>query len=265
MTKIDFKVQSIDQVISSADLGDEGSLVERIYFVLRAQIINLTLPPEMPLVEKEIAAIFNISKTPVREALIRLANDRLVTIVPKSGSYVAVISIERYLEACFIRVSLEGGCVKRLAEKGLSMTEQVTLRSIITQQQQILDGNTTDYQPFFMVDELLHKTFFEYAGLSGAWSLLNSAKAEIDRVRHLKKMLGIHRSKAVIEEHSKILQAIIDREPEQAEAAMIYHIGGVDEEMVAISENPLFLQSIESFNLLLNAQRKGRNKRKWQA
>ena len=265
MTKIDFKVQSIDKVISLSDLGENGSLVERIYAVLRAQIINLSLPPEMPLVEKEIAGIFNISKTPVREALIRLANDRLVSIVPKSGSYVAAISVERYLEACFIRTSLEAGCIRRLADKGLSMSEQVNLRSIITQQKQILEGNEPDYKPFFVVDELLHKTFFEYAGLLGAWNILNSAKAEIDRVRHLKKMLGIHRSKAVIEEHTKIVQAVIDRDADSAEAAMIYHIGGVDEEMATISDNPQFLQSIESFNLLLNAQRKGRNKRKWQA
>jgi DNA-binding GntR family transcriptional regulator len=265
MTKIDFKVQPIDEVISATDLGEDGSLVERIYAILRTQIINLSLPPEMPLVEKEISAIFNISKTPVREALIRLANDRLVTIVPKSGSYVSAISVERYLEACFIRTSLEGGCVKRLADKGLSMAEQVQLKAIITSQKQILEGNSSDYRPFFVVDELFHKTLFEYADLPGAWTLLNSAKAEIDRVRHLKKMQGIHRSKAVIEEHSKIVQAIIDRSPEKAEAAMIYHIGGVDEEMTAISENPQFLQSIETFNMLLTAQRKKRNKRKWKS
>mgnify|MGYP005988129307 CR=1 FL=1 len=264
MTKIDFKVQSIDKVISSSDLGEEGSLVERIYLILRTHIINLSLPPEMPLVEKEIAAHFDISKTPVREALIRLANDRLVTIIPKSGSYVSSISVERYLEACFIRESLEGGCVKRLADKGLSMAEQVQLRSILTQQKQILNTNPTDYEPFFIVDELLHKTFFEYAGLSGAWVLLNSAKAEIDRVRHLKRMLGIHRRNLVVEEHTKIVEAIIDRNSDKAQTAMIYHIGGVDDEIVSISENPEFLQSIETFNLLINAERKGRNKRKWQ-
>lgn len=270
MKKINFEIKSIDKIINVSSITKEGSLVDRIYWVLRENIINLSLPPEMPLVEKEIAAIFEISKTPVREALIRLANDRLVTIVPKSGSYVTSISLERYLEACFIRVNLESGCVKRLADKGISLSEQVRLKAIITQQQQIIENKTTanskaNYSPFFEVDELFHRTLFEYAGILGAWFLLDSAKAEMDRVRHLKRMMGINRSNAVIEEHSNIVEAIINREPHTAEEAMIYHIGGVDDEMNIISQHPQFLQSMEEFNLLINDQRKGRNKRKWQA
>lgn len=273
MKKIIFEIQSIDRIINASSIKKEGSLVDRIYWVLRENIINLSLPPEIPLVEKEIAAIFEISKTPVREALIRLANDRLVTIVPKSGSYVTSISLERYLEACFIRLNLESGCVKRLADKGLSMSEQVKLKAIITRQQQILDNKTKQtpsqnepgYTSFFEVDELFHRTLFEYAGILGAWFVLDSSKAEMDRVRHLKRMMGINRSSAVIEEHTSIVEAIINRDPEAAEEAMIYHIGGVDDEMDIISKNPQFIRSMEEFNLLINEQRKGRNKRKWQS
>ena len=55
------------------------------------------------------------SKTPVREALIRLEDAGLVTIVPKSGSFVAPIRIDRYIDACFIRLQLETGAVRRAA------------------------------------------------------------------------------------------------------------------------------------------------------
>lgn len=264
-TRIDFDLKSINEVIESGDLPEGGSLVERVYKLLRGKIINLSLPPEMPLVEKEIASILEISKTPVREALIRLSNDRLVNIKPKSGSYVAAISVERYLEACFIRAQLEGGCVRRLADKGLSMAEQVTLRAIITEQKQILSGESSSYDSFFQADQHFHRTLFELAGLSGAWALLNGAQAETDRVRHLKRRQGIHRSGLVIEEHSNIVQAIIDRNPDKAESVMIYHIGSVDDEMLSITENPQFLQTIESFNMLLSTQKKKRCKLKKQA
>ncbi|TCS42367.1 GntR family transcriptional regulator [Reinekea marinisedimentorum] len=259
-TKIGFTLQPLDEVLKQAELPETGSLVERVYQLLREKIINLSLSPEVPLPEKEIAAILNVSKTPVREALIRLANDRLVNIVPKSGSYVSAISVDRYLEACFIRVQLEGGCVRRLAEKGLSMAEEVHLRSLVSQQKQLLEDASGQYEDFFLADEAFHKTLFQYAGLPGAWTLLNGAQAEIDRVRHLKIRQGILRSRAVIEEHTKIIQAIVDRSPDSAEAVMVYHIGSVDDQMLSMSENPQFLQTIESFNLLLTAQSKGRSK-----
>lgn len=259
-TKLEFTLLGIDEVLKANELPESGSLVERVYQLLREKIINLSLSPGMPLPEKEIATILNVSKTPVREALIRLSNDQLVNIVPKSGSYVAPISIDRYLEACFIRVQLEGGCVRRLAEKGLSMAEQVHLRSLVSQQQQLLDAPVRDYERFFRADEQFHEMLFQYAGLPGAWALLNGAQAEIDRVRHLKIRQGILRSRAVVEEHSNIIQAVIDRSPDSAEAVMIYHIGSVDEQMLNMSENPQLLQSIEAFNALLSAQSKGRCK-----
>lgn len=246
----------------------EGSLVDQIYSVLREKIINLSLPPEMGLVEKEIASIFQISKTPVREALIRLANDRLVTIVPKSGSYVTSISLERYLEACFIRVTLESGCVKRLAEKGISLSQQVKLKSLITEEQQIMqnqpiNNNELGYPPTFEINELFHRTLFEYAGILGAWHLLDSSKAEMERVWHLEKMVGIRRTCDAISEHYNVVEAIINRDPTAAAEAMADHIGEVDGEMEIISKNPQFIQSIEEFNLLINEQRKRRNSSKF--
>lgn len=271
MQKISFNIQTIEKVISVSKLTGIGSLVDQVYWLLRENIINLNLPPEMPLVEKEIAVNLGISKTPVREALIRLANDRLVSIVPKSGSYVTPISLERYLEACFIRINLESGCVRRLAEKGISLVEQVKLKSLIAQQEEAIRKQSTgsdkgaedDYSPVFALDQSFHRTLFEYAGIPGAWRLLDSAKAELDRVRYLKKMMGIHRGGAIIEEHTNIVQAIIDKDPVKAEKTISYHIGGIDDEIKNLSENPRLLQTMEEFNLLINAQRKGRNKRKW--
>jgi len=268
MNKLNVEIKSIDKIIAAAYLIKEGSLVDQIYSVLRENIINLSLPPEMSLVEKEIATIFEVSKTPVREALIRLANDKLVTIVPKSGSYVTAISLERYLEACFIRVTMESGCVKRLAEKGISLSQQVKLKSLIAEEQQILDNatadnNDKDHSPTFEINELFHRTLFEYAGILGAWQLLDSSKAEMERVWHLEKIIGVRRCCDAIAEHYNVVESIINRDPIAAAEAMADHIGDVDGEMDIISKNPQLIRSIDEFNLLISDQRKRRNASKF--
>lgn len=261
MKAINFEIKSIDTILSSTSITKEGSLVNQIYLILRENIINLSLPPDMRLVEKEIAAAFNISKTPVREALIRLVDDRLVTIMPQSGSFVTSVSLERYLEACFIRVSLESCCVKRLANKGISLAQQVKLKSLITEEQQILESTTVDdnelgHSPTFEINELFHRTLFEYAGLLGAWHMLDSSKAEMERVWHLEKRIGIRRNCDAIAEHHNVVDAIVNRDPIAAEEAMADHIGEVDVEMEIISKNPQLMRSIEEFNVLIKSQRK---------
>jgi DNA-binding GntR family transcriptional regulator len=270
MNTLNFEIKSIDNIINASDLTKEGSLVEQIYSILRKKIINLSLLSETPLVEKEIAAIFEISKTPVREALIRLANDELVKIMPQSGSFVAPISLERYFEACFIRGKLEGGCVARLAEKGITLSEQVQLQSIITKQEQLLKEisiaeSEHDNARLIEINETFHRSLFEYAGLLGAWRLLDNSKAAMSRVKHLKRLLGIKHKETVIEEHTRIVEAIIKRDPKAAEAAMIKHIGDVDTEMAIISQNPQFIQSMNEFNMLVNEQRNRQNASKYNA
>jgi len=260
MQELSFQVQSIESVLSPNNLSGEGSLVDQTYQELRKNIIHLKLAPEQPLVEKDIATVFGISKTPVREALIRLQKDKLVNVVPKSGSYVSPVSLERYFEASFVRESLEVGCIKRLAEKGVTLVEEVKLRSIINQQKLLLDTDPDNYIDFFNEDEKLHKSFFEYAGIIGVWDLLNGAKAEIDRVRHLKRMLKLDRKQQVYDEHSEIVEAVIRRDPEKAQELLRFHIDTIETKINGLAENPEFLESIEMINDIVKTQSKNKNR-----
>ena len=124
MDALTFEIQPLAKVCASG-LGAGAGLAAQIYDLLRRRIIDLSLPPEMPLAEQDVANLLQASKTPVREAMIRLSREGLVAVVPKSGSYVTPINIERYLQACFVRVQLEVGCVRRLASLPLGL-EDVT-------------------------------------------------------------------------------------------------------------------------------------------
>jgi len=252
MTELNFNVRPLHEVLDANELGGHGSLVEQIYTLLRRLIVDLTLPPESALVEQEVANVLSVSKTPVREAIIRLSREGLVNVVPKSGSYVTAISLDRYLEACFVRTQLEVGCIRRLAVQGIGMGDQVKLKAILKEQQEAIEDDAR----FFELDEALHRRFFDLAGLPGAWQLMNLAKAELDRVRHLKRLFGIRQRHLVIDEHAELVSAIVDRDPARAERAMLNNIGAVDDEMNSISENPLLLRTIEDLNELVAMDRR---------
>jgi len=260
MKELTFDVRPLTEVLDASDLNGQGSLVEQVYGLLRESIINLSLPPDSALVEQEVAGVLKVSKTPIREAIIRLAREGLVHVAPKSGSFVTPISLDRYFEACFVRSQLEVGCVRRLAGQGVSMADQVRLRTLITEQEEALRKN--DDAGFFQLDESLHRCLFNVAGLSGVWQVMNVAKAEMDRVRHLKRAFGIRQRKLVIEEHTAIIDAIVDRDPARAEQALLNNIGAVDDEVTSISKNPLLLRTIEDLNKIVALDRRSRGSKK---
>lgn len=260
MTALTFNVRPLADVLDVDGLPGDGSLVDRIYELLRKLIVDLSLPPESALVEQEVASVLKVSKTPVREAIIRLSREGLVQVVPKSGSYVTAVSLDRYLEACFVRTQLEVGCAKRLAVLGVSLADQVRLKALLKEQEEAIQEN--DNARFFELDEALHRRFFELAGLSGAWEIMNFAKAEMDRVRHIKRLFGIRQGHLVVEEHTALVNAIIDRDPLKAERAMMDNVGAVEDEMISISENPLLLRTIEDLNQLVALDRRSRGSKK---
>ena len=260
MSDFDFEVRPLDQVFGPLTPGDGENFVDAIYREVRARIVDLSLPPDMPLSEKDLAAVFKSSKTPVREALIRLSREGLVHVVPKSGTFVAPISLDKYLEAVFIRERLETGCVLRLASTGLSSAETVKIRALLAEQSQAY--RAADYSLVFTLDDRFHQMLFEFAGLGGVWHVMHGAKAEIDRIRHVKRRLGIRRKEAVLDEHWSIVDAIIAKDGERAEEVVRNNIGAFEEELDYLSNHPKFLDTLDSFNELVGLQRKGRRSRK---
>ena len=255
MQELKFDVRPLAEVLAEG-LSGQGSLVNQTYALLRKQIVNLSLPPESALVEQDVGSILSVSKTPVREAIIRLSSEGLVQVVPKSGSYVTAISLDRYLEACFVRTQLETGCVKRLAAQGIGLADQLKLKALLTEQADAIEHDND--RLFFELDERLHRSLFELAGLAGVWDILDASKAELDRVRHLKRLFGIRQRRLVIEEHTALVNAIINRDPVAAERFLLDNIGAVDDAMSAIVENPQLLRTIYDLNKLVGLDRRSR-------
>ncbi|MGE6784860.1 GntR family transcriptional regulator [Ensifer adhaerens] len=168
-----------------------------------------------------MAAILNVFKTPVREAIIRLSEEGLVKVVPPGGTFVATIEVQRYIEACFIRFRLESGAAAEAAKRH---TLEDLGRLELSLNQQVEAVASEDYTRFFELDEDFHLAIFSTARLGGVWAFVK-AKGEIDRMRHLKMVFGVRRTGEVIHEHRDIVDATRVVSPDEAVAAMTRHLG----------------------------------------
>ncbi|RVU84143.1 GntR family transcriptional regulator [Leucothrix sargassi] len=236
----------ISDLLKGKTLDADGSLTAQVFNILKELIITIQLYPGQMLSEKDVAESLKASKTPVREAMIRLQSAGLVEIVPKKGTFVTPIKINRYIEACFIRLQLEIGAVKRAAQQRGDWNTTLKMESLLKKQEQALEQKQG--QLFFQLDEELHQAFFDAAGVSGVWSVLKDTQGDVYRMRYLKRLHNIRRESAVIDEHRAIVDAIKNGSAEDAETAMIKHVGSLEGEVEELSSHADLLDFIETLN-----------------
>ncbi len=235
----------LGDVLHPGLLEGEGNLVLLVHRVLRSAIVGARLLPNRSLSEKEIAACLNTSKTPVREALIRLTDERLVTVVPKSGTRVSPIDIERFRVGCFARLHLETAAVREAAR--LRTDEQViALTANLSLQREAIARE--DFWEFHLHDEQFHNMILRMAGLASLIPVLETAKVEVDRIRSLKSHLGIRRTEIVLRQHQNILEAVAERDAGRAQAEVYAHLGEVDKRIWELGADHQLWNYIETVN-----------------
>jgi len=196
------------------------TLPEQAYETLRAMIVRGEMPPGTRLSEPELTLRLAVGRTPLREALLRLAQDGLVAIYPQSGSFVAPISLSQLEEAQFVRERLECGIIRRVAAQADKLALS-GLRRLLQRQEQA--AGEDDAEQFHQLDEALHETFCAIAGWPDVWRLIHRSKVQMDRVRRLSLPLD-GQMPHLIDQHRAILDAVIDRNADGAEAAMRGHL-----------------------------------------
>lgn len=231
---------TVTEALGGARIHPEKNLAFQVFDILRELIVSVRLRPGQRLSEKEIAAALCASKTPVREALIRLDEIGLVKIVPQSGTYVTRISVNRYRTACFIRLQLELGAVRGAAagNHGIADLDKIVAR-------QATAVAVEDHAGVFDLDEAFHRQLFVMAGVGDVWSTARRSQFDVNRVRHVRRMFGILRGPQMLEEHRAISEAIRARNPERAEAALRAHIGDLDHRISELFRDERIFELIE--------------------
>lgn len=211
----------------SKGLSYDRPAASQIFGFVRDAIISMELSPGQMISETALAQQFGVSRTPVREALIQLSNIGFVEVLPQRGTYVTKFSMEKILEARFIREALEVAVVTQLAA---STNEELRLEAVTACEKIIEDqkiaATDDDALTFQNLDDDFHQTLASFTQYPRVASLIEGEKAHMDRVRNL----SLHVSgqyKRVLSQHTAIIKAIKAGSAEKSAAAMSVHLKDV--------------------------------------
>jgi GntR family transcriptional regulator, rspAB operon transcriptional repressor len=197
-----------------------ATAASRIYSELRAELVSLQRRPGEPVSEAEIALFYGVSRTPVREAILKLADEGLVEVFPQSGIFVSRIPLAALPEAIIVRRALEATTAQMAAERATA-SQILALHSILERQREA--NAEKDREAFHQADEKFHATIAEVAGYPGIWTLIQQVKVHVDRYRRL-TLPQQGRIPRVIAEHEAVLKAIEAHDPSGARTAMESHL-----------------------------------------
>jgi DNA-binding GntR family transcriptional regulator len=206
--------------LNEFSLNRQKLITPQIYQFLQSAIVSVHLIPGAGLKEKEIIERFGVSRTPIREAMLRLEDEGLIEIYPQSGTYVSKIKIEAVRESQFIREAMECAVVRHAAKNKNDELLKTLTRKLDGYQDAV---NTGDQELMFLMDEEFHRTLADFCFKPRLWKITNLAKSHMDRVRHLSLTIP-ERQPKVLEEHKIIFRKIAASEETGAERAMRDHL-----------------------------------------
>jgi DNA-binding GntR family transcriptional regulator len=202
------------------------SIQDSVYFALRSSIINLNLAPGTAISEKEISLRFEVSRTPVREAFIRLAKEGLLRIIPQKETLVSLIDFARVEQEFFLRESLEMAVLDPFIKKS-GPSHFTELEELLEKQNAAFVNN--EYVNFVDYDDSLHRIFFEAAGQELSWEVLESMSGHYHRVRLLTiRLKGIARD--IIDQHRELIAALRKKDSPNARTLLRKHLHKLDTE-----------------------------------
>ncbi len=223
-----------DNLARTAPSPRAHSLSQQAYEAIKHRIISLALPPGAVLDEDSLQAELGLGRTPIREALQRLALEKLVTILPRRGTFVTEIGIMDLRLLFEVRVPLETLAVRLAAQRGHETHWQL-MEAVLAQVPES-DGPAANEQ-MIAIDRRCHELIYEAAANPFLTDILVMLYAlslrlwyyALDRIGHMRE--------AVLE-HRTLLEALRRRDGEEAARVMEHHIQTFQSEIQSIIVGP---------------------------
>lgn len=198
----------------------EGSLSNRVYLSLRDAILSLEYRPGDILRKQPVCDRLDVSRSPVSEALGRLAAEGLVVILPQAGSFVARFSMEEIRESAFLREALELAAVEHLAPR-ITDDQLVELRRNLRVQQALVEDG--DIAGFYEMDAEMHALLLSFTGFRRLAKMAETVWLQVSRARRL-ILPEPGRVAETLHEHHDIISALEARDADAARAATRLHL-----------------------------------------
>lgn len=196
------------------------SLYEAVTERLREMVLEGELAPGSRISEKQLCETFDVSRTPLREALKVLANEGLVELLPNRGAKVTEVTQREVTDLFEVMVVLEGLSGELL----VSRASDADIADIRAMHQQMMTHYERQERPeYFQLNQDIHRRLTEIAGNSVLLELESSLSVKITRARYVANMhMGRWHESAC--EHQRILEALEERDAEMLSTAMRYHM-----------------------------------------
>lgn len=194
--------------------------------------MNMTLEPGTDVSVQKLSERYGVSRTPVREAVVRLQQSGLVEIYPQRKTVVSKIDLQRVREEWFIRTSLESAVVDSFIRKCSELVAD-TLQELINKQKKYTDKKY--FRDFYCKDDRFHELIFETAGEHLSWFTIEEVASHYNRIRLLySKMEGVDPSHVSI--HEKMVAAIRKRDAEAMRKVVMEHSNSLLEQVESMSK-----------------------------
>ncbi len=197
-----------------------GELEKRVYEELKKEVLRGAFSPGFHLVERDLAARFNASRTPVRSALQRLETEGLVERRDGRGFRVRLPDIQSALEMLDVREAVEG-MAARLSARNANAAQKQQFLDIITEMESC--ERNSDAINYYRLCGNLHRAIFSAANNATLHDFVLNVSAQ-STVLHYKTLLLAKRIDQSIAEHKAIVQAIVDGDEDSAEQHIRRHI-----------------------------------------
>lgn len=229
---------------------DKTSVQAYVYNTLRNSILRLQLKPGTVVSTQEIATKFSVSRTPVREAFIRLQRDALVNIYPQKETVVSRINLKRIQQERFVRESLECASIDIIIKNGGPYDLSALYKNLEEQKRMLAEGYS-DVFDFFAIDNEFHRMLFALSGQELSAQVIADTNTHYTRVR-LVTLANTEIARVSIMEHEMILSEIESNLGELARGHIRYHLHRLEHEIDAfVEEYPDYFESGEEKSPLI--------------
>ena len=206
---------------SNPDSKKEGS-----YSQLRQDILELRLKPGMVLSIQSLCAHYGSSRSPMRDTLLRLAQEGLVTLFPQRGTMISKIDFKRVEEERFLRVSVEREVMILFLRCHNSADLTFLEQSIQKQEACVASGKLRE---FLSADDDFHWRFYSAAEKAWCAKTIDSVSGHYRRLRLL-SVIDPSISQNIISQHRKMMEAIQSGDEKQLLAVFNRHLKNLDDE-----------------------------------
>ncbi|MCR5288845.1 MAG: GntR family transcriptional regulator [Treponema sp.] len=219
--------------------NSDSSVQNAVYTALKTSILTISLKPGTVISTQEIATKLQVSRTPVREAFIRLQRDGLVEMYPQKETVISKIDVQRVRQERFIRESLECAIIEKTI-KHCKPNDIESFYTVIEKQKNI--ASQANQLDLISLDNDFHELLFTIGRQPMSWQTIMNISTHYTRIRVL-SMVTPEITESTIQQHTHIIEAIKQKDVTASRSLLSAHLHQLESQIRdLVSQYPSYFE-----------------------